>query len=266
MSQPPLVDSHFHLWRADLPLTDTAWHRKVTDAGIDEFIEILDRHGVIFGVVAAASIHGTYNDYVRQALRTHRRLRATATVTPQIDIYQLERMRNDGFVGIRFVWGLLDEIPDLRTGEYRMLLRRIADLGWHVHLTDRQHRIASTIEAIEASGVTIVIDHLGLFDTPEGINGEAFKTVMAAVERGRTWVKLSAGFRFEPPSAAKQYAQALVALTAGERLVWGSDWPFAAFEGTVSYQDTLATIEDWVPDPVIRARICGSTPLRLYFT
>ncbi|CAH1693999.1 putative 2-pyrone-4,6-dicarboxylic acid hydrolase [Hyphomicrobiales bacterium] len=266
MSHQPLVDSHFHLWRAELPLTDTAWYRKLTDASVDEFISILDRHGVIFGVIAAASLHGEYNDYVRQALRTHRRFRATATVSPHIDIYQLERMRDDGFVGIRFVWGLLDEIPDIRSGEYRRLLRRVADLGWHVHLTDREHRIASTIAAVEASGAKLVIDHLGLFDTPDGINGEAFKTVMAAVERGRTWVKLSAGFRFEPPTAAKQYAQALVALTAGERLVWGSDWPFAAFEGKVSYQDTITAFEDWVPDPVIRARISGSTPLRLYFT
>lgn len=266
MSQPPLVDAHFHLWRTNQPLTDTAWHVKLTDASLEDFVETLDRHGVIFGVIAAASIFGYYNDYVRQALRAHRRFRATATVPPQIDIYQLERMHDDGFVGIRFVWGLLDEIPDLRSGEYRMLLRRIADLGWHVHLTDREHRIASTIAAIEDSGAKLVVDHLGLFDTPEGVNGEAFKTLMAAIERGRTWVKLSAGFRFNPPSAAKQYAQALVALTGGERLVWGSDWPFAAYEGRVTYADALAAIEDWVPDPEVRARICGSTPLRLYFT
>jgi predicted TIM-barrel fold metal-dependent hydrolase len=264
--QAPLVDSHFHLWRVGQPLADTAWHVEVADASIEEFVSILDRHGIVFGVIAAASIYGSYNDYVRQALKTHRRFRATATVSPQTDIYQLERMRDDGFVGIRFVWGLLDEIPDIRSGAYRVLLRRVADLGWHVHLTDREHRIASTIAAIEEAGAKVVVDHLGLFDTPEGVNGAAFKTLMAAVERGRTWVKLSAGFRFDPPSNARPYARALVDLTGGERLVWGSDWPFAGHEGEVTYEDTLAAIEDWVPDPVVRARICGETPLRLYFT
>ena len=265
MSEPPLVDSHFHLWRADLPLTDTAWHKSPTDATTEEFIGILDRHGVTFGVVAAASLHGVYNDYVRQALRKHRRLRATATVTPATSIYELERMRDDGFVGIRFVFGIRDEIPDLRSGDYRLLLRRVADLGWHVHLTDKPERIAATIAAVEASGARLVIDHLGLYDTPEGVDGEAFRTVMAAVERGRTWVKLSGGFRFEPPSAARQYARALVALTGGERLLWGSDWPFAAFEGRVRYADTIAAIEDWVPDPAVRARICGLNALKFYF-
>lgn len=265
MPQPPLVDSHFHLWRADLPLTDTAWHRDVSDAPTESFIEIMDRHGILFGVVAAASLHGEYNDYVRAALRRHRRLRATATVTPARSLYDLERMRDDGFVGARFVFGIRDEIPDLRSGEYRLLLRRIADLGWHVHLTDRPERFAATVAAIEASGARLVVDHLGLFDTPEGIDGEAFKTLMAAVERGKTWVKLSGGFRFEPPKAARQYAQALVRLTGGERLVWGSDWPFAAFEKVVHYADTIAAIEDWVPDPEIRDRICGRNALELYF-
>jgi predicted TIM-barrel fold metal-dependent hydrolase len=265
VSEPPLVDSHFHVWREDLPLTDAAWHRKARDATVEMLIETLDTHGVTFGVVAAASLHGLYNDYVRAALKRHRRLRATATVAPTTDIYQLEQMRADGFVGIRFVWSLLDEIPDIRSGDYRLLLRRVADLGWHVHLTDREHRIADTIAAVEASGADLVIDHLGLLHTPEGIDGAAFKAVMAAVERGRTWVKLSAGFRFKPASAAKQYAQALVKLTGGERLVWASDWPFAAYEDQVSYADTLAAFEDWVPDPAIRRKISGTTPLRLYF-
>lgn len=265
LPEPPLVDAHFHVWRKDLPLTDTAWHRKVSDATIEQLIETLDSHGVTFGVIAAASVHGLYNDYVRAALKRHRRLRATATVAPTTDIYQLERMKADGFVGIRFVWELLDEIPDIHSGDYRMLLRRVADLGWHVHLTDRAHRIADTIAAIEAAGADVVLDHLGLFDTPEGINGAAFKVLMAAVERGRTWVKLSGGFRFKPAANAKQYARALVELTGGERLVWGSDWPFAAFEDQVTYAETIAAFEDWVPDPMLRRRISGTTPLRLYF-
>ena len=140
-----------------------------------------------------------------------------------------------------------------------------ADLGWHVHVTDKPHRIAETIAAIEASGADLVIDHLGHCDLPEGVNSAAFKAVLAAVERGRTWVKLSGGFRYHPTTNAKPYAEALVALTGGERLLWGSDWPFAGHEGQVRYADTIAAIEDWVPDPSTRARICGTEPLKFYF-
>lgn len=265
MSQPPLVDSHFHVWRADLPLTAAAWHTPPGDATIEDCIATLDRHGILFGVVAAASIHGLYNDYVRAALRRHRRLRATATLAPTTSIYEMERMAADGFVGIRFVNSVTDDVPDLRSAEYRLLLKRVADLGWHVHVTDKPHRIAGTIAAIEASGADLVIDHLGHFDLPEGVNSAAFKAVLAAVERGRTWVKLSGGFRYHPTTNAKPYAEALVALTGGERLLWGSDWPFAGHEGQVRYADTIAAIEDWVPDPSTRARICGTEPLKFYF-
>jgi predicted TIM-barrel fold metal-dependent hydrolase len=265
VQQPPLVDAHFHVWRADLPLTASAWHTPPTDATIDACVATLDRHGVLFGVIAAASIHGLYNDYVREALKRHRRLRATATLSPRTTRYEMEQMAADGFVGIRFVNAVTDDVPDLHSADYRVLLRRVADLGWHVHTVDKPHRIADTIAAIEASGAPLVIDHLGHLDTPDGVNGDGFKAVLAAVERGRTWVKLSGGFRFDPPASAKPYAEALVRLTGGERLLWGSDWPFAGFEGRVSYADTLATIEDWVPDPAVRARICGTEPLKFYF-
>ena len=49
------------------------------------------------------------------------------------------------------------------------------------------------------------------------------------------------------------------------RLVWGSDWPFAAFESRVDYAQTLADLQRWVPDAAARRRIGCETPLKLYF-
>jgi predicted TIM-barrel fold metal-dependent hydrolase len=262
----PLVDAHFHLWTTDLPLTDTAWHHPPTDGSTERFLKIMDEHAILFGVVAAASPHGTYNDYVRAALGRHKRLRATATVDPETSIYELERMREDGFVGIRFVWSVRDEVPDINSAPYRKLLRRVVDLDWHVHITDRPHRIADTIGAVQRSGAKLVIDHMGHFDLPEGINSPAFQSVLRAVENGRTWVKLSAGFRFSTPEVAAMYAKELVRVVGGERLLWASDWPFAAFEDKVTYADTLAAFREWVPDARLRRQIGGETPLRLYFT
>ena len=262
----PLVDSHFHVFTTDMPLAKTAWHSPDHDASVEQCLETLDAHGVTFGVVAAASLYGTYNDYVRAALKTHRRLRATAMVDPNWDIYQLERMRDDGFVGLRLLWRPLDETPDLDADAYRRLLRRCAGLGWHVHLTERPERMERTIKAIEAWGVNVVLDHIGLIDTSEGIDDPAFRAILDAIERGRTWVKLSAGFRFRQEGLADRCAAALVAAGGWERLVWGSDWPFAGFEDTVSYQDTIDALSRWVPDPQMRHAIGGRTPLKLYFT
>ena len=79
-------------------------------------------------------------------------------------------------------------------------------------------------------------------------------------------MKLSAGYRLEPPSVAASYAAELLKVAGGDRLVWGSDWPFAAFENKVKYADTIAALAEWVPDPAVRRKIAGETALRLYFS
>lgn len=265
--EAPLVDTHFHAWDMSSPISRHAFYRPAGVAPVEEALKALDAHGVVFGLVVAASLFGTYNDYMRAALKRHKRLRATAIVDPTTDIYQLEQMKADGFVGIRFVWGHLDESPDIASDEYQHLLRRVADLGWHVHFHEHEHRTAGLIEALEKGGAEkIVVDHMGRFESPEGINSPAFKALLAAIDRGKTWVKLSGGFRFKPPSAAASYAKELVRVAGGDRLLWGSDWPFAAFEEKVRYQDTLDTFAEWVPDATMRRKIGGETALRLFFT
>ena len=137
----PLVDSHFHVYTTDMPLAAGAWHKPPEDATIEQMIATLDGAGVTFGVIAAASLYGDYNDYMLEALRRHERLRATAIVRPTIDRHELEALDREGFVGIRFQFRRVANPPDLTSPEYRMLLRRVADLGWHVHLNDDGRRI-----------------------------------------------------------------------------------------------------------------------------
>ncbi len=261
----PLVDAHFHIYTTDLPLAPDAWHRPPEDAGTERLIKLLDDHGISLGVVAAASLHGEYNDYVRDALRRYRRLRATAIVSPSIGIYELERMRDDGFVGIRLMWRTLAEAPDITSPDYRRLLRRVADLGWHVHLIERADRLPKMMQEIEAAGARMVIDHMGMPEAGKGVDDPGFRLVLKAIDRGNTWVKLSAGYRFKPSSAAVDCARELVKRTGGERLVWASDWPFAAYENNVTYGETVAALSEWVPDPVMRRRIAGRNALELYF-
>jgi predicted TIM-barrel fold metal-dependent hydrolase len=47
--------------------------------------------------------------------------------------------------------------------------------------------------------------------------------------------------------------------------MWASDWPFAGFEATMSYETALGSLADWVPDPEMRAAVAGGTALRFYF-
>lgn len=268
LTQPtdtPLVDAHFHVYTRDMPITPWAWHHPPEDATAEQFIALMDQHGIGYGVIAAASLYGQYNDYVIHSLRRHPRLRGTAFVAPETDMYTLERMKADGIVGIRLFFRRVPNPPDLRSPEYRLLLRRVHDLDWHVHTLVSGPALPEVIKAVEDAGVKLVIDHFGKPDESLGVNCPGFKALLAAVERGRTWVKLSGGFRMPSPEAARGYAQALLRVSGGERLFWGSDWPFAAFENRVSYGQTIADLHDWVPDAATRRLITGDTPMRLYF-
>jgi predicted TIM-barrel fold metal-dependent hydrolase len=88
--------------------------------------------------------------------------------------------------------------------------------------------------------------------------------VLRAVDGGRTWVKVSADFRIETPELARQLGASLVRHAGTERLVWGSDWPFAAYEDRMTYAKALANFETIVPDDAHR-RAMDRTALKLYF-
>ena len=264
--EAPLVDTHAHVYTVDMPLSATAWHRPPRDASVEDYLATLDAHGVVFGVLAAASIHGDYHDYQLAATRRHRRLRTTILARPSLDRHALEALQRDGVVGMRLQWRNVAQRPDITTPEWRVLWRRLADLGWHVHLHDDAPRLVEPLQFLLDCGLRVVIDHFGRADPARGLDCPGFEAVLRAVETGRAWVKLSGGFRLESPEAPVTYARALLRHAGPERLFWGSDWPFAAFEDRMTYARAVDDLARWVPDAVARRRIAGETALKFYFT
>ena len=247
-------------------MSGEAWHQPPADATTEDYLATLDVHGVGYAVMAAASIYGDYNDYMIDATRKHKRLRTTVIVEPATDPYILRAMRDDGVVGIRLQWRSLKQTPDLSSSEYRRFLRRVNDLDWHVELHDEGARLPPAIGLLEAAGIKkLVIDHFGRPTAGLGTACPGFQRVLKSVETGRTWVKLSAGYRLKTPQTAIDCAQQLLKHAGPERLLWGSDWPFAAFEDKVTYADTVAAFKAWVPDAAARARIGGETAFKLFF-
>ena len=79
----------------------------------------------------------------------------------------------------------------------------------------------------------------------------SLENVAAQLERGRL--------------IAEACARELLKHCGPERLLWGSDWPFAAFEDKATYADCVAAFKHCVPDESARRIIGGETPMRLYF-
>ena len=75
-----------HIYPRHTPLIEGATHKPSRDVTPEEYTRTLDEHGVLFGVHAAASFMGPYNDYTLAALARYPRLRGTAIVDPSISL------------------------------------------------------------------------------------------------------------------------------------------------------------------------------------
>lgn len=258
-ASPPLVDSHAHIWGAGMPFAQHAWARPTYAFPVEDYLALLDASGVHYGVIAAASLFGTYNDYTIRALRRFPRLRGTAIVDPDIGFYDIERMRADGIVGIRLQLFHVDPLPDFTADAYVRLFHRLRDLGMHVHVNVEAARLGPVLDALAPSGVDIVIDHFGWPEEPFVRDSPGFTLSVDACQAGRAWVKLSSGFRRADQDVPRALAQAYVARVGTERLFWGSDAPFVGMEGKVAYADTIRQYEYWLPDDAVRAAISRTT-------
>jgi predicted TIM-barrel fold metal-dependent hydrolase len=258
------IDAHVHVFTSDMPLIDNPRHAPKYSFTHQDLIATLDRNGVDRAVIAAASPWGDYNDYILAALRAHRaRLRGTAIFNRPVDRFVLEAMGRDGFVGVRLPFIGLPKLPDITTFEYRALFCRLADLDWHVHPHVEGEDLPRILPALEACGVKIVVDHLGRPDPKSGVNSEGFKALLRSVDKGRTWVKVSGGYRLGPQ--AREIARELLRVAGPDRLVWASDCPFVGHEGQFPYSATIDWLVDAIPDAVARAKIFGATARELYF-
>ena len=258
------IDAHVHVFTADMPLIDNPRHAPKYSFTHEELIATLDTNGVDRAVIAAASPWGDHNDYILAALRAHReRLRGTAIFRGPVERFVLEAMSREGFVGVRLPFIGLPELPDITTFNYRSLFRRLADLDWHVHPHVEGEDLPKILPTLEASGVKIVVDHLGRPDAKAGINSEGFKALLRSIERGRTWVKVSGGYRLGPQ--AREYARELLRVAGPDRLVWASDCPFVGREGQFPYRATIDWLIEAIPDAAARTKIFGATARKLYF-
>ena len=261
---PPLVDSHAHIWGPSMPYVRSAWTRPSYAFPVETYVDTLDAHGVGYGVIAAASLFGTFNDYTIAALRRFPRLRGTVIVDPEIGLYELEAMRRDGVVGVRLMFFRVRQLPDLTGDAYVRLFHRLRDLGMHVHFNIEPERLPQVLDAVRPSGVKIVIDHFGWPGEALGLEDPAFRACVEACLGGSAWVKLSGGFRRADQDVCRLYAQAYVERVGAERLFWGSDAPFVGCEGKVSYADTIDHFAYWLPDAAVRDAISRNA-YRFYF-
>jgi len=250
--------------RRDLPLASERHSAPKRDVSVEEYVGVLDAHGISHGVLTAPSFYGTDNHLLIAALDAFpSRLRGTVIVAPDVDEDALATMAQHGVVGIRFNWVRRATLPDVTSADYRRLLGHVRDLGWHVEIFLEGPKLAAVMPSLRACGVNVVIDHFAAPDPTKGVADAGFREALKGTAAGDTWVKLSAPYRLGGVDP-QRYVDALLDAGGPGQLVWASDWPFVSHEDDVTYAQCVRWLETWIEDAAARRAIMVDTPARLF--
>lgn len=260
-------DCHAHVFGApgDYPLT-TPRDYTPPPALVPQYLSMLATVGLERAVIVQPSVYGRDNrctlDAV-EAIGLHR-ARAVVAVLPESTKADLTQLYARGARGVRF----MQVVEDRAFAEsLQTLADRLAELGMHIQLYVRPSIWRQLLPILRPSGVHVVLDHIAHLTADAQAEAENINALCAALDNGRTWVKLSQArgsltnhpYRDTTPLAAR------IAAHAPERCVWGTDWPHPNSTGHMPDDGELVDlIADWAPEPGLRQRILVDNPAALY--
>ena len=257
------IDSHAHVFLRSLPLTSRRRYSPQSDAGVEQYLAMLDGNGMSHGVLVQPSFLGRDNSYLLEALAVAgERLRGIAVVDPEISFEQMRVLARRGVVGVRLnLLGQPD--PNFSSSIWQSHLGRLCDLDWQVEIQAEAGRVAKLAKRLLDARLPVVIDHFGRPDTAAD---PGFRHLLDLVGTGRLWVKLSGVYRLgaNGPALAAQAVPLLRDALGLDHLIWGSDWPHTQFEAVASPGAALAALDEWLPDPADRKTVLVDAPARLF--
>jgi len=266
--KPPAnaCDCHHHIYESKYPVDPKATLRP-GDATVDDYRALQKRIGTTRHVIVQPSTYGTMNAPTLDALVAFGpEARAVAVVDTTVTDAELKRMDGLGVRGIRFN---LAQVGATTPEMVEPLAKRIHDFGWHIQINANPDKIMEIMPILQKVPTPIVFDHLAHIPEPDGVKHPLFGQVLALIDKGKTWVKLSGAYadtKVGPPTYADSTAVAQAYVKAApERLVWGSDWPHPSERETKPDDAVLIDLMlVWAPDEAVRNRIFVDNAATLY--
>jgi len=235
-----------------------------SEAPVERYLDTLDENRLAGGVLVQPRFPGHDNSYLLQAIaRVPARFRGIATVPPTVGAEELARLKSAGIAGVR-----LDlvgrEMVDFSAVPWPAHFAALARAGLHLQVHAEGPRWLHILKPLLAGGVRLVVDHFGLPSEGMGPRCPGFQNLAAASRSADIWFKLSAPYRFTPPTAAWACADVLLTIPGVGRLVWGSDWPWPRQTPITRYSETIDWLAEWVPTPTAREQILGANARTLF--
>lgn len=231
---------------------------------------VLKRLGLSRSVITSPQSYGFDNSCLVDALDDlGATTRGVAAVKLDVSDKELARLHEHGVRGIRLY--LIGDAPT-PFEQFAAYAERIAWLGWHIQMVAVQgDALVAAESALAQLPCTLVIDHFGYVNQPQGIHHPSMNTLRRLLDTGRVYVKLSAPYitsRVGPPdySDVDEVAIALVR-HAPERMLWGTDWPHPLVTTDTKPDDALMLdrLYLWAPSEMVRNQILVGNPTRVYW-
>lgn len=270
MQPAHILDCHAHIIDpVRFPLTgEKGYKPKADETGTcEQYVEVLDRHGVHGGLLVQLSGYGTDNSVLVDAMQRHpQRFKAIGVVDADIRDRSLETLISAGLVGVRFNLVSYDRYA-LASPEGRRLLERLRALGLFAQVFADDDQWSAIAAVARQTGVKLLVDHFGIRNLAAGTGQAGFQAVLALARDGIAAVKLSAPFRVSADADYRDLdpiVDVLLNEVGPGSLMWGSDWPFIAVPHRPTYADTMAPLDRWLGSGDDREQVLWRTPARLF--
>jgi D-galactarolactone isomerase len=258
-------DTHVHVYDARFPVAPAAVLRP-PDASVDEYRAVQRSLGTTRVVVVQPTTYGLDNRCQAEAAsRFGADARLVVVVDEGTPVAELERLHAVGARGARF-----HMLPGGAVGwdSLAPTAERIAELGWHVQLQLNGRELPDHLPALLALPTVVVVDHVGRFMPPVDLRHPAFAALLALLDTGRAWVKLSAPYESAHDGAPVYPAVARLARELverfPERMLWATNWPHPGQVAPPSVDDLRRLAFDWLDDTAVRHRVLVDNPIAVY--
>lgn len=258
-------DCHMHIYdqrfqaRPDvvMRLAPVTTYRKVCDAlGIGRMVVV---QPVAYGFDNACTL-----DAMAQLGGAARGIVVIEPGTPALELKRLHAL------GVRGVRHMMVLPGGLGWDSMEAMAHSVGPLGWNLNLQFDGHQLPGRLDFLKTLPVNLVIDHFGSFH--DGVNPEdaAFRALLALLDTGRVWIKLSAPYSYRmsrsgPPRFEDIASLARLLIAAyPDRCLWASNWPHPTEVIPPDTVDLLSLLAQWAPDLKTCNRILVDNPGALY--
>ena len=260
-----VCDCHMHVFdRRFAPLPD-AMYREAT---AQDYLALAARRGIRRAVVVQPSGYGFDNRCTLDAVAAMGAgARAIVVVAPDTPEVELRRLHAAGARGVRF---MLLRHGGLGWTELAPMADAVAPLGWHLNLQFDGHQLPARLDDLKRLPVDVVIDHVGAFVGGTRPQDAPFKALLALLETGRAWVKLSGPYTHRMSAIGRPDYPEVAALARilidefPQRCLWASDWPHVSEADVLPDDERALAVLGWLDEPALRQRICVENPAHLY--